>query len=911
MIPEELHLRNFLSHRETDLDLRGVHIASLVGDNGAGKSALLDAITWVVWGRSRAPYGHDEDLVYHGESGLEVEFIFRMPYQGGTERRFRILRRREQQSRRSSNSLLDLQMESDSGWVSLTADSIRETQARIIKQLGLDYDTFINSAYLRQGHADEFTIQTPTERKRVLSTILGLDRWSEYQDRVKKQLATTQGQIREVDRRLDETTQELARRPEYEEQLQTAEAQAKEAETQRQAIQSQVDEITRVQEQALALQRQIADLNQRLAQEEERLSLMQHDEEQHQGQLTYYQDLVAHADVIETHYRAYQEALIEDRTWGEKLSQSARLQAAKASHEQAIAQVRESLTYDLRRAEQQQAHLEQKIASARAQLENALSDIRGQIGILEEQGTANCRSEQTAQLEIAQIELARLEALAQAQDEARATLQAAEVEQSRLNERNRQLREQMNETKTRLDALARAEALCPLCRQPLTPEHQAQMIAEIRTEGTAMGDEYRANLERVRVLQETQEQLQPQIKSQEQQLKMRRVREQQVARLQQQVEQSTVAQTRAEELRARAAALEQQIAGIDYAPDAHLALVQVQEEKAIYETRLEQGDYAAEARAALAQILAQLAEVGYDGVRHDQVKAGIQALSTADTDYRELEKARVGIQAETEALKRIAGEITAQQARMDAIVVEHTTRQQEIDALQPQLAEGPRLLQLLNTARQQEAVARQRVGAARQNLAALETLGRRLGTLREQRETLARRAGILTELRDAFGVNGIPAMIIEHTLPELEREANRILQQLTNGRMHVRFETQRETKTGNVRETLDIVISDEKGSRPYENFSGGEKFRANFAIRVALSRLLAQRSGVRLRTLFVDEGFGSLDADGRRRLVESVKAVQRDFDMILVITHIDELREAFPTHIQVVKTEAGSIAEVV
>jgi exonuclease SbcC len=129
--------------------------------------------------------------------------------------------------------------------------------------------------------------------------------------------------------------------------------------------------------------------------------------------------------------------------------------------------------------------------------------------------------------------------------------------------------------------------------------------------------------------------------------------------------------------------------------------------------------------------------------------------------------------------------------------------------------------------------------------------------------------------------------------------------------MNVRFETQRETKSGNLRETLDIIISDEKGTRPYETFSGGEKFRVNFSIRVALSHLLAQRAGVRLRSLFIDEGFGTLDAEGRRRLVEAVKAVQDDFDLILVITHIEELRDAFPTRIQVTKMDAGSLVEVV
>ena len=55
-------------------------------------------------------------------------------------------------------------------------------------------------------------------------------------------------------------------------------------------------------------------------------------------------------------------------------------------------------------------------------------------------------------------------------------------------------------------------------------------------------------------------------------------------------------------------------------------------------------------------------------------------------------------------------------------------------------------------------------------------------------------------------------------------------------------------------ETLDIRISDSTGERPYENYSGGEKFRINFAVRLALSRILAHRSGARLRTLVIDEG---------------------------------------------------------
>jgi exonuclease SbcC len=130
---------------------------------------------------------------------------------------------------------------------------------------------------------------------------------------------------------------------------------------------------------------------------------------------------------------------------------------------------------------------------------------------------------------------------------------------------------------------------------------------------------------------------------------------------------------------------------------------------------------------------------------------------------------------------------------------------------------------------------------------------------------------------------------------------------MTDGRMAVRMETQRETKTTQeVRETLEIILSDELGSRDYSLFSGGEAFRANFAIRIALSKLLARRAGAALQTLIVDEGFGTQDTQGRERLVQAITSIQHDFERILVITHIDELKDLFPARIEVEKTANGS-----
>jgi exonuclease SbcC len=171
----------------------------------------------------------------------------------------------------------------------------------------------------------------------------------------------------------------------------------------------------------------------------------------------------------------------------------------------------------------------------------------------------------------------------------------------------------------------------------------------------------------------------------------------------------------------------------------------------------------------------------------------------------------------------------------------------------------------------------------------------------QQRDQTVTERTLYGDLTQMFGKNGIQAIMIENAIPELEDEANRILARVTHNAMHLTLETQRDTRTGGVAETLDIKISDELGTRNYELFSGGEAFRINFAVRVSLAKMLARRAGARLRTLVIDEGFGTQDTEGLERLVEVIKAIQGDFAKIIVITHLRELKNSFETHIEVKK----------
>jgi exonuclease SbcC len=327
--------------------------------------------------------------------------------------------------------------------------------------------------------------------------------------------------------------------------------------------------------------------------------------------------------------------------------------------------------------------------------------------------------------------------------------------------------------------------------------------------------------------------------------------------------------------------------------------------------RLAAEDYAPQVRADLAQVLAQAVELGYDGQAHETARQAVAEGQIFAERKAGLSAAQVGIEEERVAIGRLEETEERSRKRIEAEQVRRQELGEKAEELQEQLKGAPAVEAELQRVRGEEAAARQRLGAAQQRLESCKALERQQADKLKRRDQLDVDRSIFEDLRTAFSVRGVPAMIIEAAVPEIEMEANRLLARITGGRMNVRFDTQRETQAGEVRETLEIKIADELGTREYSLYSGGEAFRVNFAIRVALSKILARRAGAQLQTLVIDEGFGTQDAQGRERLVEAINAVQDDFARVLVITHIEDLKDAFPTRVEVAKTPDGSVVEVV
>lgn len=849
MIPVRLELHNFLPYRAPDpIYFEGIHLAALIGQNGAGKSSILDAVTWALWGRARAR--RDDDLVHLGQQEMYVQLDFQ---QEGTT--YRVLRRRRT-GKRGQGQLDLFAIQDDGSLQTINEPSMRATQSKINDILRLDYETFVNSAFLQQGKADAFTTKTPAERKKILSDILGLEQWQVFENRAKEKLKELDQSLASIEGLLESFRLELGKQNEYERELESAENEYQLAQEALQDAQTRLDTVKDAPADLRHAQNQQADVNRRISNHKADLDSIATEIAARLKTIADYERIVEDAEQIESGYQTLQSARETDSALGAKLR-------------------------DMSDLDQRHNDLQTQLSAVRNQLEQEKRAYESTIA----ENQRVVEQDDQSELELVLAEITRLEAVESSRDMLKENLTNLREERSSLATRQNTLKVEGLERNERIETLEQTEgATCPLCGQALSEEHRAQILVDLNAERDAKRHEYQDATDRIKVIDVEMGQATSDIKALSQDL------------------------VELPRLRSRVGALEKQ------AQDVVAAQSRIDETQAHLNTilsTLETNDYGHDIREQLAHIDAERTAIGYDRHAHDEAQARLKAFTRYDEQYRTLEFARKTLPTEQGALEGTQ----ERQRRMEQALqdeTDHLTELQnsikDLELLKIEFEKRTREVAAARTVQQQK---RDGVTAAHQQLKALEQIRERQRKYEADREITREEQALYKELQMAFSKNGIPAMIIEAAIPELETAANTLLARMTQGRMHLTFNTQRSKAVGDgTIETLDIDIADELGTRPYEMYSGGEAFRVNFAIRIALSKMLARRAGAHLRTLFIDEGFGTQDDDGRNKLVEAITAIQSDFDLILVITHIDELRDAFPVHILIDKLTNGSRVSV-
>ncbi len=853
MIPQKLTLRNFMSYGDepTTLDFAGLQLVCLSGDNGNGKSALLDAMTYALWGETRASGSQasgEDDLVRLGAEDMEVVFDFRL---GGDD--YRVIRKR---SRRTRSGDWSVQVAAPGGeWRPIGGSTMRETKEHLQRILHMSYDTFLNSAYLQQGRADEFTRQRPERRKAILADILELSRYDRLEEMAKARQREADDALKDVSNEMRMLEAAIAEEPRLRNELAAAEGEAA-SWAEEKAKRDEAAQRLRAEEAALAAREQA--LRQRDARLKADEDEMRHDDAEAmrlQTAIAQASQLLATRDAVEAQVRE----LAAARARAEELRPL----------EQALATARQAKVDAEGRLRLREQELRTKLDTAQREwrdIEKRAADIRdwdARIAAAEEA------------LKAAPAAEARLA-------EARAELQQLQDRFGAMKAEADRLTLDIRETEESLEVLRQDRATCPVCTSDLSGgklQRVVQRQEERHAEAQARRQQLRAEGAEAKA--------------------KRTAVEAAIAEGEKQSQEMRAARTRAEgwkRQRDEAAALN---ANADAARDALAEL----------RRQAEAGEFGQAERAEVAAATAEIERLTAATTEAATVR---QVAAKLTSDQVEARHARI-----LEAAGRIdeygtsLGAVQERQARRrEAVGIEREAVAQERQALAAQAT-------IHAQARAAEAAQQEADGKLTDALSLAEVKRSRIADCDRARGDLAERKAkasafekdrrAYADLAAAWGKKGVQALIIENALPEVQDEANRLLARMTENAMQVQLVTQRAAKTrGSTIETLDIRIQDDAGVRPYELYSGGEAFRVNFALRIALSRLLARRAGACLQTLILDEGFGTQDAKGLERLVEAIEAIRDEFALILVISHIESMKDAFPARIEVVKTPAGS-----
>lgn len=891
MIPLQLTLKNFLSYgsQPQTLSFERHRLLFLSGKNGHGKSALLDALSWALWGAARKQSNSaraDEGVMHSGSTHMYVMYTFLLDGKKYQVRR-EVLKERGKTTVSLDFSLFD---ETIAQYRSLTDKTIRQTQERINDVIGIDYETYCNSVFLRQGNSDQFSRKSPKERKEILGAILGLGAYEKLHQKAGEK-------TRELDQELALIDQMRAR---YTESL---------------------AELSVIEQAQLALQTELEtlDTESRLCQD----SLARDTQRVEELKILREKEIFfgANTTAFIAESREWRRDLEKNRTIGLISRDELKSELAQAEefsqklHNEVdelnrLERRREQLAVELlsreheiinaharRLAEVQEAFITAETGRVAAQ--KRVIEERTRIEHLEKEKIVVCQAQQQAEMlyEDYQKRVVELVPL-KGQFEKRKLFYAT------YKNKNNGLEERLKEYAAQRKSLIASDSpACTVCKQSLTPELCSDVLTQLAREENF-----------IRHMQERLVRLLGRLKE------LLIVQHAELETASRELEKGKALSAAFERERARREQIERALS------EYTLKFEQLIEEEKKLSERAERaevqcGEIAAENQQLKASdTVLQALETEREGIltrinhllpsralltattqKISELRASLSSLDRGAEERASLVHRRLSLSRQYRLLTRERDEL---HARAERLSMSRDALASELEMSLKAVEKTTELTQLCNLKYQSLWREQGRLKEKEEALAAVQV---KLAALENER-LVKQSARIQFDFCvKAWSKNGIPALLIEEALPELEYGANELLGRLTNNTAQIFIESLRDLKKGGIRETLDIKISDASGVRPYELFSGGEAFRIDFALRIALSQLLARRAGTSLQMLVIDEGFGSQDEEGLQLLLDVLTAIQSDFEKIIVVSHLPALKEHFPVHVCVEKKPSGSV----
>ena len=903
MIPLKLQIKNFLSYGAElqTIDFSNYPLICLSGKNGHGKSALLDAITWAIWGQARKIINSskaDQGLLHLGQHTMMVIIDF--------ECNKTIYRIRREYSHNFGKPYATLEFgiiqNDEKTLIPLTDKTIRATQHKIEQTLRLDFNTFINSAFLRQGSSNEFSKKSPKERKDVLASILGLHHYESIRKLAcekTKQLSIEKMGILTLQQKYDEELQTLAN---LNEQICQ--------------INEKISSLTDKEKNIFSEQEKVELKRVKLIQEQNNYKLILLKKEQLSKQEQDYKEHVT-TKIMEwrgvqrqkKHLPLYQnietkknQLTIELQGHQIQVQQLLNIKEEYLANKSKLATIEHNLRLEHYKDAQQKQLYFDRLKNEHQQVINFLSRQQDEEQILfKEQQTLYEKN----------VSLKKdVEGIVSILNQKR----IIEKQFDRRKEYYHRFVAQGNGLKNELDNLEQKQQLvhedndpsCPLCEQNLSTSrkkflknkysaqkkfliHRITRLSRIIKQLKDLLFEHHSWLENSKQIENKHASIQATIHETE---KQRVSVEEKIARVKQEIK---ITNDNNQTLLNTLLIEEKKIsAKIDFNESI---LMNNNEYASIYQIYQVQEQ--------------QIKDLDMHMKKQRTIHDTIKNLESELNEYRHLnEQVLLQGQRATE-INKLCNNIRALRKALADLSMEEKQYHylnKEKDDLQSQIQNYIVIIQEVRKERENFLQQKGNLEAQKTKLLQIE---QEYKNQREQLKTLNETIDDYTIIAQSTGKDGIQALLIEDAIPEIEQEANYLLSKLTDNQAHLSIESLRDLKKGGTKETLDIKISDAIGIRPYELFSGGEAFRIDFALRIAISKLLARRAGTALQTLIIDEGFGSQDEEGLHHIMDAIYKIQENFERIIIVSHLSSMKEQFPVHFVIEKGSQGSIVNIV
>lgn len=900
MIPLKIQIKNFLSYGDTlqTIDFSPYHLVCLSGKNGHGKSALLDAITWAIWGQARKVGGTakaDQGLLRLGQTHMLVTLDFEC-----NNIQYRI-RREFALTYGKPYTALDfgiVQADTET-IVPLTEKTIRATQVKIEHTINLDFDSFINSAFLRQGQANEFSKKSPKDRKEILANILGLQHYEQL-----KKLASDTARDK-----MAQKQQLTALQAKIETELATYDQTSAQITATKQAFHVHLDQEKNLIATQQKLQQQHSNII-TLKLEQQQVNKDMNALEQDNIELTktlrqlVTQWRTAHKERL--HLASIQALATEKDTLYRNLEQIQKQLQEKLMYQEQYLKAQQTLVIIQQRLQQEQMiSLQQK----KMQVQYAQLHYKGL-----QQQLATCQQQyQQLDKELNQITLTitHLEKIIKTGQQVDIIKCEQFFEKRRIH--YQQWIVQANYIKHESDQIEQKKSLvndldspsCPLCEQNLSATRKKFLKHKLVKNEQTLAHRYqrlKTLITRMKQLLIDQHQQVTSLKQQQQALLLE---QQKIEQLKQQSHELAIKKDHL---------LQQEITIKQDCFQYELLIKKSEQELALEEKNAthhmaENPQYKQQA-TELEIIKKTYESITYNQHEHALLQERLNVIEKQLTLHSNLNQ-NTALQDERknqiavlcQKIKHVRDKVHTCKQRIKELSI--------ITELEKQyLHEESELKTARSAWTQQHTSFLQEIAKLEQQLTYLDRLQKEHTTQQKELATLSQEIKDYQEIATALGKNGIQALLIEDAIPEIETAANELLSKLTDNQATMLIESLRDLKSGGTKETLDIKIADAIGIRPYEMFSGGEAFRIDFSLRIAISKLLARRSGTSLQTLIIDEGFGSQDEEGLSYIMDALYKIQDDFKKIIIVSHLPRLKDQFPVHFYIQKNPQGSSVHI-